>query len=75
MGNKISAKKLAKKVESLKIGSGLDKKSEMGPLVTKEHLEKVRKAYLNLENDPLVKIVDSARTPEVIFKDVWKFVY
>jgi malonate-semialdehyde dehydrogenase (acetylating)/methylmalonate-semialdehyde dehydrogenase len=35
--------KLAKKVESLKIGPGLDKNSEMGPLVTKEHLEKVKK--------------------------------
>ncbi len=34
-------KNLASKVESLKIGPGLDKKSEMGPLVTKQHLEKV----------------------------------
>ena len=33
---------LAKKVEALKIGPGLDKKSEIGPLVTKEHLEKLR---------------------------------
>jgi len=32
---------LTKKVEALKIGSGMDKKSEMGPLVSKEHLEKV----------------------------------
>jgi len=28
---------LAKKVEALKVGPGMDKKSEMGPLVTKEH--------------------------------------
>ena len=35
-------KKLAKKVEILKIGPGLDKKSEMGPLITKEHLQKVK---------------------------------
>jgi len=35
-------KKLAKKVEILKIGPGLDKKSEMGPLITKEHLNKVK---------------------------------
>ena len=28
---------LTKKVESLKVGPGMDKKSEMGPLVTKEH--------------------------------------
>ncbi len=40
-------KKLKDKVESLKIGSGLDKNSEMGPLVTKEHLEKV-KGYVDL---------------------------
>ena len=28
----------AKKVEALKIGPGLDKNSDMGPLITKEHL-------------------------------------
>ncbi len=40
-------KNLAKKVESLKVGPGLDKKSEMGPLVTKQHLEKV-KSYVEI---------------------------
>ena len=40
-------KQLKDKVESLKIGPGLDKSSEMGPLVTKEHLEKV-KGYVDL---------------------------
>ena len=39
-----------------------------------EHLEKVRKAYLNLENDPLVRIIDATRTPESIFEEVWKLV-
>ena len=39
-----------------------------------EHLEKVREAYLNLRDDPLVRIIDSTRTPEEIFKDVWKLV-
>jgi len=39
--------KLTKKVEALKIGPGIDKTSEMGPLVTKEHLEKV-KGYVDL---------------------------
>jgi malonate-semialdehyde dehydrogenase (acetylating)/methylmalonate-semialdehyde dehydrogenase len=34
--------KLSKKVEVLKVGSGLDKSSEMGPLVTREHLNKVK---------------------------------
>ncbi len=38
--------KLSKKVESLKVGPGLDKSSEMGPLVTKDHLEKV-KSYVD----------------------------
>ena len=38
---------LSKKVEALKIGPGLDKNSEMGPLVTKEHLERVR-GYVDL---------------------------
>jgi len=39
-----------------------------------EHLEKVRKAYLNLEEDPLVRIIDSTRTPEDIFTEVWNLV-
>jgi len=39
-----------------------------------EHLEKVRKAYLNLKDDPLVRIVDATRTPEEIFGYVWKLV-
>jgi malonate-semialdehyde dehydrogenase (acetylating)/methylmalonate-semialdehyde dehydrogenase len=33
--------RLAPKVRSLKVGPGLDRDSEMGPLVTKEHLAKV----------------------------------
>ena len=40
-------KKLAQKVEALKVGPGMDKTSEMGPLVTKEHLERV-KGYVDL---------------------------
>ena len=39
-----------------------------------EHLEKVREAYLNLRDDPLVHIIDSTRTPEEIFDEVWKLV-
>ena len=38
--------KLSKKVEVLKVGPGLDKSSEMGPLITKDHLEKV-KSYVD----------------------------
>ncbi len=40
-------KNLKTKVEALKVGPGMDKNSEMGPLVTKEHLEKV-KNYVNI---------------------------
>ena len=39
-----------------------------------EHLEKVRVAYLDLENDPLVRIVDATGTPEEIFENVWRLV-
>ena len=39
-----------------------------------EHLEKVREAYLDLENDPLVRIVDATGTPVEIFEDVWRLV-
>ncbi len=33
---------LSKKVENLKVGPGMDKSSEMGPLVTQDHLNKVK---------------------------------
>ncbi len=39
--------RLVKKAEALKIGPGMDKSSEMGPLITKQHLEKV-KGYVDL---------------------------
>ena len=46
IGNNL-VNELVKKVEALKIGPGMDKNSEMGPLITKEHLEKV-KSYVDL---------------------------
>ncbi len=46
IGNELVSQ-LIKKVQALKVGPGLDKNSEMGPLVTKEHLEKVR-GYVDL---------------------------
>jgi len=52
--------KLSKKVESLKVGSGSDKSSEMGPLVTKEHLEKV-KGYVDLGIKEGAKLVVDGR--------------
>ena len=42
IGDKLVSE-LAKKVEALKVGPGMDKQSEMGPFVTKEHLAKVKK--------------------------------
>ena len=52
--------KLAKKIESLIIGPGLDKNSEMGPLVTKQHLEKVR-GYVDLGVKEGAKLVVDGR--------------
>ncbi len=53
-------KNLSKKVESLKVGPGMDKKSEMGPLVTKEHLKKV-KGYVDLGVKEGAKLVVDGR--------------
>ena len=39
-----------------------------------DHLEKVRAAYLNLKDDPIVKIVDATRKSEEIFQEVWMLV-
>ncbi len=39
--------KITPMIENLKIGPGMDKTSEMGPLVTKQHLDKV-KNYIDL---------------------------
>ena len=46
IGDKL-VKNLKTKVENLKVGPGMDKNSEMGPLVTKDHLEKV-KSYVDI---------------------------
>ena len=55
IGDKL-VKSLSKKVEALKVGPGMDSKSEMGPLITQEHLEKVKK-YVDIgekEGDKLM---------------------
>ena len=52
--------RLSKKAEALKIGPGMDKSSEMGPLVTKEHLEKV-KGYVDLGVKEGAKLVLDGR--------------
>ena len=46
VGDKL-VENLKVKVEKLKVGPGMDKNSEMGPLVTKDHLDKV-KGYVDL---------------------------
>ena len=51
---------ISKKVEALKIGPGMDEASEMGPLVTKEHLEKV-KGYVDLGVKEGAKLVVDGR--------------
>ena len=51
---------LSKKVEALKVGPGMDKESEMGPLVTKEHLEKVR-GYVDIGVKEGAKLVVDGR--------------
>jgi len=53
-------KRLSQKVEALKVGPGMDKTSEMGPLVTKEHLEKVR-GYVDLGIKEGAKLVVDGR--------------
>ena len=59
IGDKL-VNELTKKVEALKIGPGMDKSSEMGPLVTKEHLEKV-KGYVDLGVKEGAKLVVDGR--------------
>jgi len=59
IGNDLVSK-ISKKVMSLKVGPGLDKNSEMGPLITKEHLEKV-KGYVDLGIKEGAKLVVDGR--------------
>jgi malonate-semialdehyde dehydrogenase (acetylating)/methylmalonate-semialdehyde dehydrogenase len=59
IGDKL-VESLAKKVEVLKVGPGMDKQSEMGPLVTKEHLAKV-KSYVDIGEKEGAKLVVDGR--------------
>ncbi|MDA9431417.1 CoA-acylating methylmalonate-semialdehyde dehydrogenase [Bradyrhizobium sp. CCBAU 51627] len=52
--------KLAPKVRALNIGPGTDPEAEMGPLVTKQHLDKVR-AYIDSGVDEGAKLVVDGR--------------
>ncbi len=51
---------IAKKVEALKVGPGMDKQSEMGPLITEEHLKKV-KNYVDIGEKEGAKLVVDGR--------------
>jgi len=59
IGDELVAR-LSKKAEALKVGPGMDKTSEMGPLVTQEHLEKV-KGYVDLGVEEGAKLVVDGR--------------
>lgn len=52
--------KLAPKVRALNIGPGMDPDAEMGPLVTKQHLDKVR-AYIDAGVDEGAKLIVDGR--------------
>jgi malonate-semialdehyde dehydrogenase (acetylating)/methylmalonate-semialdehyde dehydrogenase len=52
--------KLAPRVRALKVGPGTDPEAEMGPLVTKQHLEKVR-SYVDLGVEEGAKLVVDGR--------------
>ena len=45
--------------------------SEADEFEKEEHLEKVRDAYLNLKDDPIVTIFDATKSPNNIFENVW----
>ena len=55
--------KLVPKIRSLKIGPSTDKASEMGPVVSAQHLDKIR-GYIDSGEDAGAKIVVDGRTFE-----------
>jgi malonate-semialdehyde dehydrogenase (acetylating)/methylmalonate-semialdehyde dehydrogenase len=56
--------KLLPKIEALKVGPGTDNSNDMGPLITKEHCEKVR-SYIDLGEKEGAKLVVDGRKHEV----------
>jgi malonate-semialdehyde dehydrogenase (acetylating)/methylmalonate-semialdehyde dehydrogenase len=53
-------RRLAPRVQALKVGPGIDPQSEMGPLVTRQHLDKV-KGYVDLGVKEGAKLVVDGR--------------
>ncbi len=63
VGDKVADKLIqlmTPRIENLKIGAGTDKNVEMGPLITKQHLEKV-KSYVDLGIKEGAKLVVDGR--------------
>ena len=52
--------KLVPKIEALKVGPGTDNSNDMGPLITKEHCDKVR-SYIDLGEEEGAKLVVDGR--------------
>ena len=56
--------KLLPKIAALKVGPGTDNNNDMGPLITKEHCEKVR-SYIDIGEEEGAKVVVDGRTHDV----------
>ncbi|MHB1851180.1 MAG: aldehyde dehydrogenase family protein, partial [Acidimicrobiales bacterium] len=63
---------IAERLSSLRIGSGLDETSEMGPLVTKEHREKVA-SYMDSAAKQGAKVLVDGRDHPLYDKDGFFF--
>ncbi len=63
---------IAERLSSLRIGSGLDETSEMGPLVTKEHREKVA-SYMDSAAKQGAKVLVDGRDHPLYGKDGFFF--
>jgi len=56
--------KLKPKIEALKVGPGTDNNNDMGPLITKEHCEKVR-SYIDIGEEEGARVVVDGRTHDI----------
>jgi len=56
--------KLLPKIEALKVGPGTDNNNDMGPLITKEHCEKVR-SYIDIGEKEGARVVVDGRTHDI----------
>jgi malonate-semialdehyde dehydrogenase (acetylating)/methylmalonate-semialdehyde dehydrogenase len=56
--------KLLPKIAALKVGPGTDNSNDMGPLITKEHCEKVR-SYIDIGEEEGARVVVDGRTHDI----------